>query len=159
MLDPIIKEELIFRALINLQHPLWLIIKNKFGLDDNRIKNLSSKELLNNHSDDPDILENRKKQTEYFDLANKEAKKDNSYLIEPVHLVKAIFLAKENDILKIFKESGVRTEVINEELNKISYSDLVKALEKIVFLKYTRLPENLRVEQNNILLVYNPILN
>jgi ATP-dependent Clp protease ATP-binding subunit ClpC len=130
MLDPIIKEELIFRALINLQHPLWLIIKNKFGLDENRIKNLSSNELLNNHSDDPGIPENRRKQKEYFDFANKEAKKDNSYLIEPVHLVKAIFLAKENDILKIFKESGVRTEVINEELNKISYSDLVKALEK-----------------------------
>ncbi|MDD5774396.1 MAG: ATP-dependent Clp protease ATP-binding subunit [Candidatus Omnitrophica bacterium] len=130
MLDPIIKEELIFRALINLQHPLWLVIKNQFGLDENRIKNLSSNELLNNHSDDPDILENRKRQKEYFDLANKEARKDNSCLIEPIHLVKAIFLAKENDVIRIFKASCVRMEVVTEELNKLSYSDLVKALEK-----------------------------
>ena len=130
MLDPIIKEELIFRALIDIQHPLWLIIKNKFGLDENIIKNRLSGKLLNNHSDDPDNPEIRRKQKEYFDLANKEAKKDNSYLIEPYHLVKAIFLTEDNDVASVFKDSGVEMKVITEELNKVTYSDLVKALEK-----------------------------
>jgi ATP-dependent Clp protease ATP-binding subunit ClpC len=131
MLEPVIKEELIFRALINMQHPLWLIIKNKFGLDDNVIKNLISNNLLEYHSDDPENPENRKKENDYFNLANSEARKENSYLIEPYHLIKAIFLREDNDIIRIFKEQGIRREVVVEELNKISYADLVKALEKM----------------------------
>ncbi|MFA5271160.1 MAG: ATP-dependent Clp protease ATP-binding subunit [Candidatus Omnitrophota bacterium] len=130
MLDPVIKEELIFRALIDMQHPLWLIIKNKFGLDEIPIKNSISDNLLGNHSDDPDNPDNLKKQKYYFDIANKEAEKDNSRLIEPYHLVKAIFLTNDNDIVKIFKNLGVRMSVITEELNKVSYSDLMDALEK-----------------------------
>ncbi|MBP7216231.1 MAG: ATP-dependent Clp protease ATP-binding subunit [Candidatus Omnitrophica bacterium] len=145
MLDPIIKEELIFRALIDLQHPLWLIIKNKFNLDENEVKNRLSNKLLNNHSDDPDNPEIRKKQKEYFDLANKEAKKDNSYLIEPYHLVKAIFSTEDNDVASIFKESGIQTMVIVEELNKVTYSDLIKAIAKMRVPKiYTPSRENLR---------------
>lgn len=135
MLDPIIKEELIFRALIDIQHPLWLLIKNKFGLDENGIKNRLSNKLLNNHSDDPDNPEIRRKQKEYFDHANKEAKKDNSYLIEPYHLVKAIFLSEDNDVVNVLKDSGIKMKVITEELNKVTYSDLVKAIEK------TRVPK------------------
>jgi ATP-dependent Clp protease ATP-binding subunit ClpC len=135
MLDPIIKEELIFRALIDIQHPLWLIIKNKFGLDEDVIKNQLANKLLNNNSDDPDNPEIRRKQKKYFDLANKEAKKCNSYLIEPYHLVKAIFLTKNNDVVDVFKDSGLEMKIITEELNKVTYSDLVKALEK------TRVPK------------------
>lgn len=130
MMDPVIKEELIFCALIDIEHPLWLIMKNKFGLQDVLTRNLISDDLLKNHSDDPDNPKNRQQLKEYFDIANKEAKKDGSSLIDPYHLVKAIFLAKDNGVIQIFKGMGIQTSTVVEELGKISYSDLVKAIEK-----------------------------
>jgi len=130
MMDPIIKEELIMRALIDMEHPLWLIIKNKFGLQDIETKNLISTDLLHNHSDDPDNPENFKKQKEYFDIANKEAKADNSNLIDPYHLFKAIFLMKDNGVIQIFKGMGMHIDEVVQEIEKISYSDLIKVIEK-----------------------------
>jgi ATP-dependent Clp protease ATP-binding subunit ClpC len=128
-LDPVIKEELVFRALIHIQHPLWLIIISKFNLNEDLIRNLIANDLLEHHPDDPDNPDNLRKQNNYFELANKEAEREKLPLIEPYHLVKAAFLS-ENSVHRIFRERGIESRVMLEELSKISYADLAKAFDK-----------------------------
>lgn len=130
MMDPVLKEELVFRAIIDMQHPLWIIIKNKFGIGEPAIKALIYGDIVKNLSDDPAKPENLEKLKKYFDIANAEAKRDGSLFIEPIHLLRAVFLSKDNLIIKIFKDMGIHIEDVVECLEKVSYPDLIRAIQK-----------------------------
>ncbi|MBI5873057.1 MAG: ATP-dependent Clp protease ATP-binding subunit [Candidatus Omnitrophica bacterium] len=129
-LKPAIVEELMFYAFVELQHPLWLIIQNKYKIDENVIKNTISNDLLKNGSDDPENPANIEKQNVFFEIANQEAIKDESSLIEPLHLFKAVFLTWDNCVIRFFKEAGISIEQLLEDLGKLSYSDLANAIQK-----------------------------
>ncbi|MFH0732636.1 MAG: ATP-dependent Clp protease ATP-binding subunit [Candidatus Omnitrophota bacterium] len=129
MLKPVTKEELVLYALINMQHPLWLVIQAKLKLDENEIKNTISHYLIKNFPDDPSNKANLEQQNKYFDTANEEAKKRSSSLIEPYDLLRAIFLTKNNCILKLIKQINLKFETFLEEIANISYVDLTEAVD------------------------------
>ena len=130
MLKPVVKEELVFYALVDMQHPLWLILKDKFCMNDDMVKNNISAELVRNHPDDPENPENIKRQKKYIETAAKEAHKKKASHIEPVHLLRAIFSSKDNFVAKFMEKKGTKPEVILEAIGNISYVDLTEAIHK-----------------------------
>ncbi len=123
-LDPILREELVFLAFINTHHPLWLILKKKLNLEKNVFENIVYDALLKNQLDSPDLAANKKKQEEYFNVVSKEAQKNSLHAINALHLFKAIFLTK-NTVVNCFKDKGFKIQNVLDEINKISFVDLV----------------------------------
>ncbi|MDD4955771.1 MAG: ATP-dependent Clp protease ATP-binding subunit [Candidatus Omnitrophica bacterium] len=130
VMTPVINEELIFLALLRSEDPLWVILRSKFKLETALTENSITDFLLNNHTDSPDNPDNLKKQKEYFECANKLARKAGFNLIEPYHLLRAIFVIKDNEVVRFLESIGVRSGDVIKELDKISYSDLIEIIQK-----------------------------
>ncbi|MDD4182706.1 MAG: ATP-dependent Clp protease ATP-binding subunit [Candidatus Omnitrophica bacterium] len=130
VMEPVINEELIFLAFLRSEDPLWIILRSKFELETALTENSITDYLLSTHADAPDNPDNLKKQKEYFECANKQARKFGSNLIEPYHLLKAVFLTKDNAVVNFFKSMGITTKEVLNELDKISYSDLIQIIQK-----------------------------
>jgi ATP-dependent Clp protease ATP-binding subunit ClpC len=130
IMKPVIKEELIMLAFIKLQHPLWLVVKHKFGLEEHILSNIISEDIIKNGADDPDKVYNIKKEEEYFELADSESKKEKSSTIEPKHLFKAIFLSNDNSIQRYLETKGIQKHDLLVDLDKISYADFAAILDK-----------------------------
>lgn len=130
VMEPVINEELIFLALLKSEDPLWIILRSKFQLETALTENSIADYLLKTHADVPSDPDNLKKQKEYFECANKQARKSGSNLIEPYHLLKAVFLTKDNAVISFFKSMGIETKEVLNELDKISYSDLIQIIQK-----------------------------
>lgn len=129
-LDPIVREELIFLAFIEVQHPLWIITKQKLSIDEIAVKNFVFNKILNNKLDDPESKENLKKEKEYFQIASKEAQKKGLSELNAFCLFRALFLIKQNSIVDYFEKQGKKTKEILEVLDNISYLELVEAVDK-----------------------------
>ena len=129
-LKPVVKEELIFYALVETEHPLWITMKHKFGLESNPVKNTISSNLIRSGSDDPEIPENIEKQERYYAVSNQVALEDKSPYIDPCHLIKAIFLSEDNCIVRYFQEKGIESSALLELFSSLTYSDMAEAFEK-----------------------------
>jgi len=127
-MNPIVKEELIFLILIKQKHALWIILSKQLNLSERSYTNFLYNAIISGRLDDRENPENRKLEKKYFSIAAKLARQSSAFEINAYILLKAIFLAKGNAVVKCFRQHGISSNRVLEELDKISHSDLIETL-------------------------------
>lgn len=126
--NPPVNYELIMLAFIDLNHPIYRLMANRFSLSTPFVKNKLYDYLMQTSEDKPTKL-NYQKEEEYLKTVQEEANKSESVVITEEHLLLAIFKNKVryNYALKLFtKELGIKQELLIDFAESTKYTDMLK---------------------------------